>query len=60
VTPNRQRDKASKKSDDFYVQLIILVRDIFYVQVEAYWALTTSSTFPQSTPKIANMDFEMV
>jgi len=25
------------------------------MQIEAYWALTTSSTFPQSTPKITNM-----
>ena len=39
----------------FCVLLIILVGDIFPMYGETYWALTTSSTFPQSTPKIANI-----
>jgi hypothetical protein len=34
--------------------------DLYLMQIEEYWALTTSSTFPQSTPKIVNIDFEMV
>jgi hypothetical protein len=33
---------------------------LFIMHFEAYWALTTSSTFPQLTPKIANIGFEMV
>lgn len=33
----------------------MLVGDLLIMQTEAYWALTTHSTFPQSTPKITNM-----
>ena len=40
---------------EFYVRLIMLVEDLLIMRAGAYWALTTSSTFSQSTPKIANM-----
>jgi len=33
----------------------MLGKNLLIMQTEAYWALTTSSTFPQSTPKIPNM-----
>ena len=33
----------------------MLVEDLLIMQYVTYWALTTSSTFPQSTPKIANI-----
>ncbi len=44
--------------DEFCVLLIILVGILLFMRTGAYWALTTSSTFPPLTPKITNVDLK--
>jgi hypothetical protein len=44
--------QISYQGDKFYEQLIMNSRLSLPMQLKAYWGLTSSSTFPQSTPKI--------
>ena len=45
------------KGYQFYEQFIIFEEDLG-LMIEAYCALTTSSTFPPSTPKITFMNLK--